>query len=1144
VGRWDSLLASAGRGTRSYSTPGRRAGGNPLIGGFSSGGPRIFGSAVDENADVGKGPLDMTDPIGSAIGVVGSFGAGVGGLLGGFGEVTGLKNIAVPVADFVTKNPVSSAIGGAVGGLAGGAMEAITGLGQSVEEVEARARLRGASGAPYGGNSFFTQLGDMLSGREGEGVLANIGLAPSARATAEQRRGLPPDILTRLDNGENVDRLAEELTNRGEGFSSNVTVELAKGILTDPLNILGPLGGMLFGGARAAGRAVGAAERGGRAVAGWEEVTGRTYNTVAGGLNGARQKVVQATIGPFTSGVLHAAGIRNYTTLTGGLRALNPEFAKSLDDALAVGNAQLFRAWAGHEAGSFWRSVFHGQGRDIRAALPDVEDEIVATLEAQKKIGRGSLEKRVQELFTRVGDISLGATGAERAERAALRASQIIDGLSVEEARRLLGSQISDGTAMLIDLAYYGRAVDDFVTARAASTGAKNIDVGRLTIISPNTLTKPVAIALRQAIADGDDISAAVTQYDALTQRFLGKDIPDSKIDEYLKNLIDGDALPDMLIPPTARRNPLPKPLGDWQAKYAREGGYQLGFAPKDGWKAIITQDGDVIVTDPFVFLQGTREALSLRNPIGRFADSLMRGVSQEVILAEAANRAVAISQAKGAGLSPAQMRTVMRAVAKRAADAGETPRGLAAMKNRTFHVVDESGATVALREGNGIDEAFDSILTPEEMTSLRQKIDPTVLLMMAMEGNLNRVGLTQKITGRAKTLGAQSKAPVAEITDHLYPGIRFTANVFFRIQDSLEAPFFKMLRGIKEEIIDPEVQRVYDNMAAETDFRSLAEMEYVHRLGNHEATRRLAGPVSRIGKAIGSYEIAARKNTAMIAQRMAEHGDEFERVVNELNPRLWQTMTEAYGTTNANEVARSFMLERSRLANGQVDEAMRAAGVSDVSRATGLSADEATLMTAWRESFRRASKQAFTTQYFNPERGWLERTLNHPYLGLYPLSYMWGKVLPEFARFLLVRPFGLRAPLVGYAAMQRAQQAMLAWAQDPEFSEFLKQHKDTIYAVELLLPGQPTNLPVHMPAWARHVSRDARNGKDINLKTVEREAKDTMGTLAGKLIQGPLAGVGVLKDLIGDLERAGKAFDTWGNPPEREPILPDLEKR
>jgi hypothetical protein len=82
----------------------------------------------------------------------------------------------------------------------------------------------------------------------------------------------------------------------------------------------------------------------------------------------------------------------------------------------------------------------------------------------------------------------------------------------------------------------------------------------------------------------------------------------------------------------------------------------------------------------------------------------------------------------------------------------------------------------------------------------------------------------------------------------------------------------------------------------------------------------------------------------------------------------------------------------------------------------------------------------------------------------------MWGKVVPEFARFLFVHPFGLDAPLLGYDAAQHVQQTLAVQMQDPEFAKQVGDNAGLIYFVQLMLPATPTDVPVNAPAWARHL--------------------------------------------------------------------------
>jgi hypothetical protein len=275
------------------------------------------------------------------------------------------------------------------------------------------------------------------------------------------------------------------------------------------------------------------------------------------------------------------------------------------------------------------------------------------------------------------------------------------------------------------------------------------------------------------------------------------------------------------------------------------------------------------------------------------------------------------------------------------------------------------------------------------------------------------------------------------------------------------------------------------------------------------------------LGKALRRVpDVAGAKARREAAQIISEHPEAFEEAVNAVNPRAWRTMVEAYGTTDARAITQRYMAERFALT--QPESAV--AAFDRVMPKTFGSADEETVWQAFRESLRQTSQQAFKTHYFNPRRGWLERTINHPYLGLYPASYMWGKVLPEFARFMLRRPFGLNAPLFGANAFRHAQEALAAQlASDPELQKTLDDNADLTYAFAQLLPALPNDLPANLPAWARHLAQDTQKGKPFDpQRFIERESGD-----AARYAFGPARTIDVAAGAAGDLgDLAGDIFE------------------
>lgn len=152
----------------------------------------------------------------------------------------------------------------------------------------------------------------------------------------------------------------------------------------------------------------------------------------------------------------------------------------------------------------------------------------------------------------------------------------------------------------------------------------------------------------------------------------------------------------------------------------------------------------------------------------------------------------------------------------------------------------------------------------------------------------------------------------------------------------------------------------------------------------------------------------------------------------------------------------------------------------------THWNADEQRAWEAARIAFLRAEDQAHSTAFYRRSRSWFERSINHPYLGLYPASYMWGKVLPELTRFLVRRPFGLKAPLGGLMMANHVwRNVQMQVETDEELRKWLEEHPETIRFFTLMVPGTPWEIPVNAPLAIRRASEEyaeaTLNGKEPN---------------------------------------------------------------
>ena len=123
------------------------------------------------------------------------------------------------------------------------------------------------------------------------------------------------------------------------------------------------------------------------------------------------------------------------------------------------------------------------------------------------------------------------------------------------------------------------------------------------------------------------------------------------------------------------------------------------------------------------------------------------------------------------------------------------------------------------------------------------------------------------------------------------------------------------------------------------------------------------------------------------------------------------------------------------------------------------------------RAGMARSVEVASKEQLYNPFKSALERTLNHPYLGFYPTSYMFGKILPVFGNALFkYAPFtGEYAPLYGFRKLNViADHTAAALETNNELQQLVMNRTPLINYLNALLPGIPTDVGASMPLWVR----------------------------------------------------------------------------
>lgn len=144
------------------------------------------------------------------------------------------------------------------------------------------------------------------------------------------------------------------------------------------------------------------------------------------------------------------------------------------------------------------------------------------------------------------------------------------------------------------------------------------------------------------------------------------------------------------------------------------------------------------------------------------------------------------------------------------------------------------------------------------------------------------------------------------------------------------------------------------------------------------------------------------------------------------------------------------------------------------------------------RAAHARSVEVATKEQLYNPNKGALERTLNHPITGFYPTSYTFGKIMPVFANALFkYAPFtGEYAPFLGFRRLNVFAEHIAAALEDnPELQKTVMTRTPLINYLNSLLPGVPSDVGAGLPYWFRNgILRPAYEGKleDIPGKFVE----------------------------------------------------------
>lgn len=171
--------------------------------------------------------------------------------------------------------------------------------------------------------------------------------------------------------------------------------------------------------------------------------------------------------------------------------------------------------------------------------------------------------------------------------------------------------------------------------------------------------------------------------------------------------------------------------------------------------------------------------------------------------------------------------------------------------------------------------------------------------------------------------------------------------------------------------------------------------------------------------------------------------------------------------------------------------------------QAVPFSRTHALVVQLLKDQIRTAQSDIFRLAEMQTKRTLLERSLNHPLFGLYPSSYMWGKVLPETVKFLAKNP---------YAATYTIANVQRSIAIQREYDHNMDQVVGGVdrsagaFLLDYLTPGLPWSA---QDARMSPLVRGIFNGKDpmalfkAEINTISplrwiKQVADTMGEIPG----------------------------------------------
>ena len=509
---------------------------------------------------------------------------------------------------------------------------------------------------------------------------------------------------------------------------------------------------------------------------------------------------------------------------------------------------------------------------------------------------------------------------AQFRDEAAMKLAHVTGG-SIDEARRAVAKADADLLA-LVDYLHFGRTIRDLIDAQkkdmqtvksgiqqvvvdATKKGAGDAEyvlaetqfdlfevTNRATLVGPREMTKQIAVDLLDKLekAKGDDakmrvLQPAIDQYEFLHQNLFEKvritddaDVID-RARVLLKDGLDNDrfvtTLSDDALPPN-----LLNLKNDLQGRGAM---YEIGLAPAmdKRWAPIRNSKDELVGYYPWMDVRVSPEEVKAPTKFDRIRQSLAAPIRGENMMQESRRKFIGHTN-KVYGLSRGASVAVWDAIRERARDERITMRGF---NPETFNaILDKANIPIEEKQKLGLRGLSRAIA-------------------VAMEGDLAMVGLTTKITGKAKqkTSGIAGN-PLGVLAENIYPRVRFgRLNPVFQLQEFVEPYFFNTLRGLKPGMRFGQEQLDFHNLLDEWNMAERLADGFEareHMMNGAWVARNAAGPNTPAALIMDEWPhgiVGTAKRTNYMRLVKQRFGEEFHTIVEKLAPGEYAKMKAHY---------------------------------------------------------------------------------------------------------------------------------------------------------------------------------------------------------------------------------------------------------